>query len=286
MAERGRPPRPAARLRPPGWVTALGLLLVLGEVAGGIAALAAGGSGPGHPHAARARPHATSSPAAPASPGPARTVVLRVDGGYSGCAPVSGCGNDEGPDEVLYQAPTGRQWWYPRSVPFTKTVQVPADEFVKFNAYPGSQAWARCTISVDGVILSQVTTRTLGGIAACRTEIPPPGTPSSGGMRTVVLEVDNAYSRDSATYGTPTEAGRFDESAGTPPPDTRGYWQRPYRFTKTVPVRPGGSVTIRTLTGYIGSFTPSCSISVDGRVLSQVVVEGIWSKGTCRAVIP
>lgn len=283
MAARGHSP-PRGRLRPPGWVTALGLLLVLGEVAGAIA-LAAGGSGSAHPHAARARPHLTSSPAAPAALGPARTVVLRVDGGYSGCDPVSRCGDEASRYEVLYQTPTARQWSYPHTVPFTKTVQVPSGELVKFNAYPGSQAWARCTISVDGLILSQVTTRTPGGIAACRSEIPPPGTASSGGMRTVVLEVDNAYSRDTATYGTPTEAGRFDESAGTPP-DARGYWQRPYRFMKTVPVRSGGSVTIRTRTGYIGSFTPSCSISVDGRVLSQVVVSGIWSNGTCRATIP
>ena len=281
MPARGRPQRRFAPLRLPGWVTALGLLLVLGELAAGIALLAVGHG----PHVARSRPHRTSGPAATASPGPAQTVVLRVDGDYTGCTPVSRCGDGAQQSEALYQTPTGRYEWYPRSLPFTKTVQVPADEFVKFNAYP-SQAGATCTISVGGLILSQVTTRTLGGIAACRSEIPPPVTASSGRMRTVVLEVENAYSGDTATYGTPTEGGYFDESAGMPSPDQRGYWNKPYRFTKTAEVRPGGSVTIRTHTGYIGSFTPSCSISVDGEVLSQVVVEGIWSDGTCRATIP
>lgn len=281
--------------RPPRWVTALGLVLVLGELGAGAALLAAGHGGTGHQHAARARPHATSSPTAAvsptggvsptvtASPGPLRTVVLRVDG--TGCEPVSRCRDDA--MQVMYVPPTGRyKWSYPHSLPFSETVRVPTGELVKFNAYPGSQAWATCTITVDGTMLSQVTTRTLGGIASCRSVVPPAVTNRSAATRKVLLEVDNAYSKDTATYGTPTVEGQFDESAGMPAPDGRGYWKQPYRFTKTVEVRPGGSVTIRTLTGYIGKFTPSCSISADGQVLSQVVVEGTWSKGTCRATIP
>lgn len=275
MPARGRSPLRFARSRPPGWVTALGLLLALGELAAGIALLALG-----YPHVARSRLHGTSG-------GPARTVVFRVDGGYTGCDPVSRCGDEALQYQVLYVTPAGHdEWSYPRSIPFTKTVQVPAGEFVKFNAYAGGQAWATCTMTVDGMILSQITTRTLGGIAACQSVVPPNGTGSSAGTRTVVLEVENALSGDTATYGTPTADGYFDESTGMPSPDTRGYWDKPYRFTKTVEVRPGGIVTVRTRTGYIGSFAPSCSITVNGRVLSQVIAGATWRNGTCRAVIP
>ena len=286
MPARGRSPARFAPPRLPGWVTALGLLLVLGELAAGIALLAAGHGRIRHPHVAGSRPRSTGTPAATASPGPARTVVLRIDGGYTGCDPVSRCGDEALQYEVLYQTPTGRNWWYPHRVPFIKTVQVPAGNLVKFNAYPGGQAWATCTITVDGMILSQITTRTLGGIAACRSVVPPvngPAAGSGGGTRTVVLQVDNAFN-GAATYTTPAGSGQLDMPPGTPALGSRS--DRVRVVTKTVAVPADGIVTIHTVSGYGGFYSPACSISLDGGVLSQVTADAMWTSGTCRTRIP
>lgn len=283
----------AALSRLPGWVTALGIVLLLGELGGGIALLAVGHGGTGHPYAARGRPHATGSPAVTASPavtgspGATQTAVLRVDGGYAGCDPISRCGDEALRYQVLYVTPAGHyEWSYPRSVPFIKEVRVPAGEFVKFNAYPGTQARATCTITVGGVILSQITTRTLGGIAACRSVIPPvngPAVGSGGGTRTVVLQVDNAYS-GAATYTTPAGTGQLDMPPGTPPLGSHS--DRVRVVTKTVAVPAGGIVTVHTVSGYGGFYSPACSITMNGRVLSQATADAVWSSGTCRARIP
>lgn len=105
-----------------------------------------------------------------------------------------------------------------------------------------------------------------------------------GGPRTVVLQVENAYSGDSATYTTPTGDGQFDMPFETPPLGQGSYSESGPTVTETVTVPAGGLVTIHTFSGYEGRL--GCSITVNGRVLSQVTTGGFWDRATCRAKIP
>ena len=106
-----------------------------------------------------------------------------------------------------------------------------------------------------------------------------------GGPRTVVLQVSNAYSGDTATYRTPTGDGQFDMPADTPPLGQGGYSEPGPTLTKTVTVQAGGTVTISTFNGY-GGMPLTCSITVNGKVLSQVPADGFWARATCRARVP
>lgn len=106
-----------------------------------------------------------------------------------------------------------------------------------------------------------------------------------GGPRTVVLQVSNAYSGDSATYTTPTGDGQFEMPADTPPLGQGGYEEAGPTLSKTVRVQSGGTVTISTFNGYGGS-PVTCSITMNGAVLSQVPADGFWARATCRAKVP
>lgn len=108
----------------------------------------------------------------------------------------------------------------------------------------------------------------------------------TGGTRSVVLQVEGSCAGDGARYTTPAGDGHFDMPAqeGLINCFTHGGPSTPV-LQKTVTVRAGGTVTISTFNGY-GSYPLTCSITVDGQVLSQVQNDGIWGRATCRAKIP
>ena len=90
MAGRGRSPVRAALSRLPSWVTALGIVLLLGELTG--AAVLAEGL-----HGGRRSSHGGTG-----STAMMQTVVLRVDGGHAGCNPPNSCG-----PQVAWHTPAG-----------------------------------------------------------------------------------------------------------------------------------------------------------------------------------
>lgn len=109
--------------------------------------------------------------------------------------------------------------------------------------------------------------------------------PGGGGPRAVVLQVSNAYSGDGATYTTPAGDGQFEMPADTPPLGQASTWQAGPTVSKTVSVPSGGTVTISTFNGY-GGMPLTCSISVNGTVVSKVPADGFWARATCRATVP
>jgi hypothetical protein len=95
-------------------------------------------------------------------------------------------------------------------------------------------------------------------------------TPRPAGTETVVLRVDGVTGGPSLSYETPTESAT-DNSRNMP-------------FVKEVRVEAGGSVTIHTFSGTADPVT--CSITVNGKVLSRVTSHGFWDKTTCHSKIP
>lgn len=157
-----RSPVRAARSRLPAWVTVLGLVLVLGELAGGAFLLAGDPGGPA------------------ALGGPARTVVLQIIGGCSGDSATytspAGDGQFDLSTQTAVGSPSGGcvSHGSPTNPPLRKTVAVPAGEMVKistFNVYGSGSFPLICSITVDGRVLSQVPNDGRGR-AACRAKIP------------------------------------------------------------------------------------------------------------------
>ena len=155
MTERGLSP---ALSRLPRWVTVLGLVLVLGELAG--AALLA--KGPGS--------------LGIGAHGGMRTVVLRVDH-----VPVPGipC-SPYCSQEVDYSTPTGSGTYNAmddrlRALPFAKTVRVRAGAIVTLDgSYVGDQS-ITCSITVNGKVVSRNTdnvSSSNGPVAHCQSVIP------------------------------------------------------------------------------------------------------------------
>jgi hypothetical protein len=107
-----------------------------------------------------------------------------------------------------------------------------------------------------------------------------------GRTRTVVLQVEGSCAGDSATYTTPTGDGQFDmpAQAGLINCVTHGGPSTP-TLQKTFAVQVGGIVTISTFNAY-GSYPITCSITVNGQVLSQDPNDGFRGRATCRAKIP
>lgn len=147
----------AALSRLPRWLTALGVVLVLGELTGGVL-LAAG-------------------PADLVALGPHRTVVLKVDGGCYG-------------DRATYRTPTGNGHFditlgqedgppdcYTHGgfsgTPLTKTVTVPAEGTVTVTIYNHQGLGPlTCSIVLDGGELDEAEARDGGESATCGARIP------------------------------------------------------------------------------------------------------------------
>jgi hypothetical protein len=86
---------------------------------------------------------------------------------------------------------------------------------------------------------------------------------------TVVLRVDGVPGGPSLTYETPV-GGAAVRARNTP-------------FVKEVRIRAGGSVTIHTFSGTNDPVT--CSITVNGKVLSRMTSHGFWDRTTCHSKI-
>lgn len=156
-----RSPARAVLPRLPGWVTVLGVVLVLGELTGGAVLLAGGPS------------------SLAALSGETRTVVLKVDGA---------CGSDD----ATYRTPTGDGQFditvgrspegltecmshgSPTTPTLTKTVAVPAGGTVTISIFNGTgdpDLPLTCSITVNGSALDQVQAGD-GKRATCRARIP------------------------------------------------------------------------------------------------------------------
>lgn len=265
--------------RPPGWLTVLGLVLMLGEIAG--AAMLAG--------CAHGVTHATAAPHAgtPLPQNGADTVLLRVEGkvqippGAGVCAamtvPRRYC-------EVTYTSPTGGNKINVNSLPFVKAIRVHPGGSVTLSEFVLADP-VTCSITVDGQVLSRFTSHG-GPDPSCRSTIPSGGSQST---RTVVLRADGVPVQGipcsptcspQVAYTTPTGSG----GDSGPGPGTPGGGLFPY--TKTVRVQPGGSVTLKA--SYVGDQTISCSIAVDGKVLDRNTSSSgpDTVEATCRATIP
>jgi hypothetical protein len=96
------------------------------------------------------------------------------------------------------------------------------------------------------------------------------GVLTSHPTETVVLRVDGVPGGPNLTYDTP--AGSATVRAKNMP------------FIKKVRVKAGGSVTIHTFSGTDDPVT--CSITVNGDLLSRMTSHGYWDRTTCHSKIP
>lgn len=285
IARPGRPQARAVLSRLPRGVTALGIVLLLGELAGG-ALLAGCAHGPA---SASPAPHGTT-PAIPYPRDGTRTVVLRVDGKYRPIPDTSGCQDGNVPPrfcEVTYTTPAGSKTTYVDSLPFVTTIRVPVGATVTLSEFVLADPLT-CSITVDGAVLSRFTSHR-GPDPSCRATIPS-SVAASTVTRTVVLRADGvpvpgipcsqSPCVPGVEYTTPTGSA-WDGGIG---PGTPGGGLFPY--TKTVRVRPGGSVTLTA--SYVGDQSITCSITVDGRIVSRTTSSSGPNtvKATCRATIP
>ena len=264
----------SALSRLPRWVTVLGLVLVLGELA--CAALLAAGAYRG-----------TGSHRGTAAHGPAQPVMLRVDGvpwPHPTCIALrpTACGPDIGYFTSTGVSATVRA----ARLPFIRTIRVQACQSVRLNATSDTHARITCSITVDGRVLSQVTAFTPSsdftghGDASCHSTIPDGGTDPAAARQTAVLRigaVPNAACRQ-APSGCSPEVD-YISSAG----DATNF-SVAVPFIAEVPEPTDGTVTL-TATG-LGELV-TCSITVNGRILSQVMARDTPGQETiCRARIP
>lgn len=270
--------------RIPRWVTALGMVLLVAELTGAAALLAAG------PHAGRAIHAAPSpqagTPTAPGTRGETRTVLLRVDGeplrGYT-CTPVPPvpCGPEVGYGPAPPEA--GTPPFRPVHLPFTRKIQVKAGGSVTLNAYAMTVTWIRCSISVDGQVLSEITAGPPNSDQAstsnCWSPIPPRGTDRGAVRHAAVLRVGAA---PDASCGL-ERPGCGSVVSYTTPTGEAASFSVPVPFTATVPVPPGGTVNLDVVAG---PDLATCSITANGTVLSQVTTGNRTGMGVCRATIP
>lgn len=283
----------------PRWVTALGIAALAGELT--LAALLA--AGPHRPpHARVAAPTAPptqgatpavpathgATPTVPAAPGVTETVQLHVDGVplQVACTPVppDPCGPQVGygaTSTEFGQTPTARA----ARLPLTKTIQVKAGDFVTLNAWSMTDSPLTCSITAGGRLLSAITAGTPNAgqtsDADCRTMIPASGTSPGAARRTAVLQVsaipDATCSQAPrgcwpgvVSYTTPT-GGASDFNAAAP-------------LKAEVPVPAGGTVSL-DVAGTAEELA-TCSITVNGDVLSRDTTHGSAGQADCKATIP
>lgn len=296
LRERSR----AALSRLPRWVTALGMAALAGELT--LAALLA--AGPHRPPQTRvATPTAPATqgatptvpatqgatPTVPATSGATQTVQLHVDGVplQVACTPVppDTCGPEVGYDTYgtalgAFDAPTMR----PSRLPFTKKIQVGAGQGVTLNAWSRTDSPLTCSITADGRVLSEITAGMPNGNettgALCQTTIPDSGTSPGAARRIAVLRagaVPDVTCRQAPRgclpgvvyYTAPTgQASGF--SAAVP-------------LNAEVPVPAGGTVRIE-IAGTAEELA-TCSITVNGDVLSRDTTHGSAGQADCQATV-
>lgn len=254
----------AALSRLPRWLTALGIVLVLGELAAAVL-LAAG-----------------PSRAVPGTHGTMQTVVLRVDGVgvmNAQCAPRSTCGPD-----VAYTTPTSTRTYRGVKLPFTRTVEVPAGGAVMLRGSSEVDTPVTCSITAGTQVLSRTTTygsRNGGGrsIASCHGTTPSGATSSSAPARTVGLRVDSGQTNcptcgPQVEYRTPTGGAV--------------HWSTAIPFTETAEVQAGGIVTLDAIadTSTAAQDWAICTISVNGTVLSRATTRKYLGQAVCQTAIP
>ena len=284
MAPPGRSRPRAAASGLPRWVTVLGIVLLLGEVAGAAVLLA------GRPHRAAAPQAGTRTAAAPR--GGTQQVVLRVDAvpmASDSCVPAP---NDPCGPHAAYStyATTPGTWTIvpaPVRLPFTRKIAVQAGKNVWLNANSGTDSQITCSITAGNKVLSRVTAFNQSGLAsgtaACHSMIPDGETDPGAVRRTAVLRVD----------AVPTGTCSHECSGGveftTPSGDMTGS-SPVVPFTTEIPVPPGGIVTLK------GTFPVktrvSCSIAVNGAVLSQATIPNSeaatpgFTEADCHGIVP
>lgn len=156
----------AALSRLPRWVTVLGIVLVLGVLAGIAALLATGNS----PLAGRLGGTRTV------------TVVLKIDGelAYLLQSPPIACNGHGGPCDpsvyvstgtITYTTPTGTETYHYTALPATRTVQVPAGGVVTLDASSEVDV-VGCSILMNGKVLSRTWPAKDTARTACRATIP------------------------------------------------------------------------------------------------------------------
>lgn len=279
-----RPSRPGVSRLPRG-VTVLGLVLVLGEVIAAATLLASGPNrGTGSHRGTAARPSQPAHGPSQAAHGPAQTVVLRVDGVP---LPHPTC-------IALPQAPCGPEIAYgtdlrhftsvpmPARLPFVKTIRVEAGQSVRLNADSDTHARITCSITVDGRILSKATAFTPSkdftehGNASCHSTIPGSGTDPSAVRQTAVLRVDAVPGSACQPTARCSPGVDYTSSAG----DAMTSVTLP--FIAEVPEPAGGAVTLNAIDP--GELV-TCSITENGRILSQATRKTAGGETTCYATI-
>lgn len=181
-ARPGRSPGRAVLSRPPRWLTSLGIVLLLGELASAAALLAAGATGVPRT-AARRVPHGGGSASTVPYSG-TRTVALKVTGvgmppnlepQGTACRPSCDPHQPGVGGPVDYTTPAGSVDVDP-ALPFTTTVRVPAGGAVTLQASPWLNAYGvayqvTCSILLNGRVLSRETSNSQNPVT-CRVKIP------------------------------------------------------------------------------------------------------------------
>jgi hypothetical protein len=251
--------------RLPRWVTALGIAALAAELAAAAALLAVGPS--------RAVTWLDGT----------QTVVFRVDGVgvmNAQCAPPGSCGPD-----MTYTTPAGGRTYRGTRLPFTRTVQVPAGGVVALDVSSGVDTPVTCSITADGRLVSGATTygdRNRGGnsTAHCHGTIPSGAAQSPAVTRTVTLRVDGGSgcpdpSRScgpQVEYRTPTEGAV--------------HWSTVLPFIETVEVQTGGIVTIDAIADAAHHHWATCTVTVDGKVISKATTRKYLGQAICQTAIP
>lgn len=148
MAGNGHSPARMALSSLPGWVTVLGIALVLGEFAGGAARLAARADG-----------------------GP-RTVVLQVTGAYDGDSATYTTPTGDGQFEMSADTPSGEGGYLQPGPIVTKTVTVQAGGTVTISTFSGYGKSITCSIYVNHKVISQIRADGFWSRGRCRAKIP------------------------------------------------------------------------------------------------------------------
>lgn len=287
LRERSR----AALSRLPRWVTALGIVLLVSELAGAAVLLAERPDlGTGAQAGTAAGSHGGTQTGG--THGGTQTVVLRVDGGppvHDRCipAPHDPCGAHV--FYSIYSTRPGAGTIVPAPVhlPFTRTIRVEAGKSVWLNASSGTDSQITCSITAGNRVLSKITAVTQNfveaGIAGCHTKIPDGETDPGAARRTAVLRVD------AVPTGTCSPACSGGVNFTTPAGDVMGS-PAVVPYITEIPVPPGGIVTLK------GTFPlktrVSCSITVNGAVLSQATIPNFqaatpnYTEADCHGIVP
>lgn len=288
----------AALSRLPRWVTVLGIVALAGELTFA-AVLAAGpprARGPtGTPPARKAATPTAPAPqratsAVPTTSGAAQTVLLQVEGAPLAvectpvppvpCGPVVGYRTSSTELDALLTPALKAA-----SLPFTKTIRAKAGDIVTLISWSRTNSPLTCSITADDRVLSKITAATPNGdeasAADCKTTIPDSGTSPAAARRTAVLRVSAVPDATCSqaphgcfpgvvSYTTPTgEAANF--SAAAP-------------LNAEVAVPAGGAVSL-DVAGTAEELA-TCSITVNGRVLTKDTTHGSAGQADCQATIP